>query len=89
VQGAILPGYHADIVVWKPEAEFQLGEGHSVYHKHRVCSLPQTQLGNSSLCVQPMTGIFPFVSTEYFGVHRTAAFGQGPVDFREGKPCVR
>ncbi|GJN01300.1 hypothetical protein PR202_ga18556 [Eleusine coracana subsp. coracana] len=37
-KGAILPGYHADIVVWKPEAEFQLDESHSVYHKHRNIS---------------------------------------------------
>ena len=36
VQGAILPGYHADIVVWKPEAQFHLDDSHPVYHKHRV-----------------------------------------------------
>jgi allantoinase/DNA mismatch repair protein MutS2 len=39
VQGAILLGYHADIVVWKPEAQFHLDESHAVYHKHRVCFL--------------------------------------------------
>ncbi|TVU16624.1 hypothetical protein EJB05_40197 [Eragrostis curvula] len=37
-KGAILPGYHADIVVWKPEAQFQLDDTHSVYHKHRNIS---------------------------------------------------
>uniref|UniRef100_A0A453DGM4 Amidohydrolase-related domain-containing protein n=1 Tax=Aegilops tauschii subsp. strangulata TaxID=200361 RepID=A0A453DGM4_AEGTS len=34
--GSILPGYHADIVVWKPEAQFHLDDTHAVYHKHRV-----------------------------------------------------
>ncbi|KQJ85338.1 hypothetical protein BRADI_5g26410v3 [Brachypodium distachyon] len=37
-KGSILPGYHADIVVWKPEAEFQLDNSHAVYHKHRNIS---------------------------------------------------
>ncbi|CAM0901764.1 unnamed protein product [Alopecurus aequalis] len=37
-KGAILPGYHADIVVWKPEAEFHLDDSHAVYHKHRNIS---------------------------------------------------
>ncbi|CAL5070835.1 unnamed protein product [Urochloa decumbens] len=37
-KGAILPGYHADIVVWKPEAQFELDDSHSVYHKHRNIS---------------------------------------------------
>jgi allantoinase/DNA mismatch repair protein MutS2 len=37
-KGAILPGYHADIVVWKPEAEFHLNDSHAVYHKHRNIS---------------------------------------------------
>ncbi|PVH36024.1 hypothetical protein PAHAL_7G340600 [Panicum hallii] len=37
-KGAILPGYHADIVVWKPEAQFELDDSHSVYHKHRKTS---------------------------------------------------
>ncbi|KAL6844340.1 hypothetical protein ACP4OV_026013 [Aristida adscensionis] len=37
-KGAILPGYHADIVVWKPEAQFQLDDSHAVYHKHRNIS---------------------------------------------------
>ncbi|KAM0889628.1 hypothetical protein ACQ4PT_027579 [Festuca glaucescens] len=37
-KGAILPGYHADIVVWKPEAQFHLDDSHAVYHKHRNIS---------------------------------------------------
>ncbi|KAL5650989.1 hypothetical protein ACJX0J_036447, partial [Zea mays] len=34
-KGAILPGYHADIVVWKPKTEFQLDNNHAIYHKHQ------------------------------------------------------
>ncbi|CAD6261703.1 unnamed protein product [Miscanthus lutarioriparius] len=37
-KGAILPGYHADIVVWKPETEFQLDDNHAIYHKHQNIS---------------------------------------------------
>ncbi|VAH39002.1 unnamed protein product [Triticum turgidum subsp. durum] len=37
-KGSILPGYHADIVVWKPEAQFHLDDTHAVYHKHRNIS---------------------------------------------------
>ncbi|CAD6259031.1 unnamed protein product [Miscanthus lutarioriparius] len=37
-KGAILPGYHADIVVWKPETEFQLDDSHAIYHKHQNIS---------------------------------------------------
>ncbi|EEE61915.1 probable allantoinase [Oryza sativa Japonica Group] len=37
-KGAVLPGYRADIVVWKPEAQFHLDDSHPVYHKHRNIS---------------------------------------------------
>uniref|UniRef100_A0A804R0W6 Allantoinase n=1 Tax=Zea mays TaxID=4577 RepID=A0A804R0W6_MAIZE len=37
-KGAILPGYHADIVVWKPKTEFQLDNNHAIYHKHQNIS---------------------------------------------------
>lgn len=36
MQGAILNGNYADIVVWEPDAEFDLNENHPVHHKHPV-----------------------------------------------------
>ncbi|XP_042519512.1 allantoinase [Macadamia integrifolia] len=33
-KGAIATGNHADIVVWEPDAEFELDENHAAYHKH-------------------------------------------------------
>ncbi|XP_052203677.1 allantoinase [Diospyros lotus] len=33
-KGAIAIGNHADIVVWEPEVEFDLNDGHPVYMKH-------------------------------------------------------
>ncbi|XP_068645585.1 allantoinase-like [Aristolochia californica] len=38
LKGAILSGNHADIVVWEPDADFELDENHSVYHRHRNIS---------------------------------------------------
>lgn len=37
LQGAIVSGNHADIVVWEPDTEFELDENHTAYHKHPVC----------------------------------------------------
>ncbi|XP_031116622.1 allantoinase [Ipomoea triloba] len=37
-KGAIVTGNHADIVVWEPEAEFDLDDNHPVYLKHRSIS---------------------------------------------------
>lgn len=34
LKGAIAIGKHADIVVWEPEAEFDLDNKHNVHHKH-------------------------------------------------------
>ncbi|KAJ4975085.1 hypothetical protein NE237_000191 [Protea cynaroides] len=33
-KGAVATGNHADIVVWEPDAEFELDENHATYHKH-------------------------------------------------------
>ncbi|KAL6567415.1 hypothetical protein OROGR_001083 [Orobanche gracilis] len=34
LKGAITTGFHADIVVWEPEAGFELDDSHPVYVKH-------------------------------------------------------
>ncbi|CAA0817922.1 Allantoinase [Striga hermonthica] len=34
LKGAIATGYHADIVVWDPELEFELDDNHPIYIKH-------------------------------------------------------
>ncbi|KAF8413896.1 hypothetical protein HHK36_001891 [Tetracentron sinense] len=34
LKGAIASGNHADIVVWEPDAEFELDDNHPTYHKH-------------------------------------------------------
>ncbi|GFP98286.1 allantoinase [Phtheirospermum japonicum] len=34
LKGAIATGFHADIVVWEPEVEFELDDNHPVYLKH-------------------------------------------------------
>ncbi|KAK2976763.1 hypothetical protein RJ640_030113 [Escallonia rubra] len=34
LKGAIAPGYHADIVVWDPEEEFDVNDNHPIYLKH-------------------------------------------------------
>lgn len=34
LKGTIAVGYHADIVVWEPEVEFELDDNHPVYLKH-------------------------------------------------------
>ncbi|KAK6124334.1 hypothetical protein DH2020_041904 [Rehmannia glutinosa] len=34
LQGSIATGFHADIVVWEPEVEFELDDNHPVYLKH-------------------------------------------------------
>ncbi|KAG1361255.1 putative Nuclear/nucleolar GTPase 2 [Cocos nucifera] len=38
LQGAIVRGNHADLVVWEPEVEFELDENHKTYHKHPTIS---------------------------------------------------
>jgi allantoinase len=37
MQGAIAVGNHADIVIWEPDAEFELSDDYPVYLKHPVC----------------------------------------------------
>ncbi|XP_038971157.1 uncharacterized protein LOC103721871 [Phoenix dactylifera] len=37
-KGALVGGNHADLVVWEPEAEFELDENHKTYHKHPTIS---------------------------------------------------
>lgn len=34
IKGSIISGYHADLVIWNPEVEFELDENHNSYHKH-------------------------------------------------------
>ncbi|KAK6149904.1 hypothetical protein DH2020_017429 [Rehmannia glutinosa] len=34
LKGSIATGFHADIVVWEPEVEFELDDNHPVYLKH-------------------------------------------------------
>jgi len=36
LQGAIAIGNHADIVVWKPETEFNLNDDYPIFIKHPV-----------------------------------------------------
>ncbi|PIA41274.1 hypothetical protein AQUCO_02300203v1 [Aquilegia coerulea] len=39
LKGAIVSGNHADIVVWEPNAEFELDENHTAYHKNPYLGL--------------------------------------------------
>jgi hypothetical protein len=94
VQGSILPGYHADIVVWKPEAQFHLDDTHAVYHKHRVrFPTPQKTMNLYTapivLQFEPKSYSFCILFAEHLGVPWEGAIGQGPVDVREGEPGVR